>query len=130
MVTLEDLRAHLDEVVRAIPIEEIPKLMGLLHASSTSVEIRVRAAQLHRADPASDPDQLMTVRQAAEFLSMSPSYVETMIRQGKLKSVVLPGSDAGGKEIRRARVGRARRIRRRDIVAFLDANHFDERSAA
>jgi excisionase family DNA binding protein len=68
-----------------------------------------------------DPEPLLlTYQEAAAVLRVSPSYVETLVRQGKLPAVTLPGTDKGTGEHRRERHGRLVRLRPSDLRVLVE----------
>jgi excisionase family DNA binding protein len=67
----------------------------------------------------SEADYPMTYREAAAFLRVSPSYIETLVRQGKLPAVTLPGTDKGSGADRRRRQGRQKRVMLSALRALL-----------
>lgn len=111
--------ANLDKVIRKATAEE---------RSSLVVQIAARLAVLgagwrdpvsvREAAPVTQEPALLTYQDAAKFLSCSVSYVETMVRQGKLPHVKLPAADKAG----RFRDGRLVRLLVSDLHAFVAGN--------
>jgi excisionase family DNA binding protein len=103
--------APLDEAIRAAAPEDRPGLVVGLAARI----ITLGALGLAAASPAPAPadgvtKEYLTYKQAADYLGRSVSYVETLVRQGKLSAMALPGTDKGTGAYRKERQGRGRRI--------------------
>jgi excisionase family DNA binding protein len=87
--------------------EDLPRLLGDLERLKAELWARlVEAAQT----PLSDDSPLLDVDQAAEFLNIHPSYVYDLANRGKLPS---------------RKVGKYRRFRRSELIAWLDAVALD-----
>ena len=131
MTTIEDVRRRLAELVADVPDTEIAVALRLLASAGADLEVRLRLAQARATAPTADGEQLLTVPEAAKLIAMSPSYVKALIASGKLPSVVLPGTPVGV-ECRRERTGKARRVRRRDVLMLVARaeDRGDERKAA
>jgi hypothetical protein len=119
--TLDHLREHVARIVAETPAEEIPAVARLLAQAGADCEVRLRVALAARADLGLDPEQMLTVAQAAKLAAVSPSYIKGHVRTGRLPSFVLPGTVTGS-EVKRERQGKARRIRRGDLLTFLRDN--------
>ena len=107
-------------IVREASAEELPRLLGKLAEAQALVLARLatRTTSVRPAPPQPPQATLMTYAEAAGFLRVSKSYVEALVRQGKLPAVTLPATDKGTGEHRRERQGRVRRIRRSDLEAL------------
>jgi excisionase family DNA binding protein len=110
----EAIFAALDQAIVQAPPEARPGLVVAIAARLAQLAVGMVPAPPQRAGPpgqAPAEDGLLTYGEAARWLRVSPSYVETLVRQGKLAAVTLPGTDKGAGEHRKARQGRQRRIR-------------------
>lgn len=114
-MTAPDFRA----IVASTPAEDLPSLCGRLREAELMAELRLRsgsgAPNGHVPTTGSEP-LLLTFQEAADRLRCSASYVETLVRQGKLPHVRLPATDRAG----RARDGRLVRLRAEDLRAWAD----------
>jgi hypothetical protein len=114
-VILPDLRA----LVQQASAEELPALAALFRELELVAEIRLRLVGTREVvdiAPSGDSESLLTSKEAAVLLRVSPSYVETLVRQGKLPHVRLPAADKGG----RSRAGRLVRLRASDLRAWAE----------
>lgn len=118
MTTLAHLRVHVARVVAETPDDAIPAAVRLLVQAQADLEARHREALTRRADPVIDGETLYTIRDAAKLAAVSPSYIKAQVRAGKLPAVRLPGTTVGS-DVQRVRPGKAVRIRRRDLLAFV-----------
>ena len=120
MTTIKDLRVRVAALVDDVPDEEVPTMLRLLAQAGADLDVRLRArAALCTEALPPDPDQMMTVPEAAKLAAVSPSYVKAHIRTGRLPSVVLPPTTTGTRVPRQRGEGKARRIRRADLLRFL-----------
>lgn len=109
-MTNDGLLAQVLNVVREAPRAELPALLGRLAEAEATARMRLAEAPA-AATPAAAEDRLLTYDEVASMLQRSKSYVETIVRQGKLGAVRLPGTKPG-------REGRGRRIRLSALVAL------------
>ena len=75
-----------------------------------------KPGQCHQAGSQHEADHLLTYLEVAEYLRCSASYVETLVRQGKIPSVRMPAADKRG----RSRAGRLVRLRLSDVSAWAE----------
>jgi excisionase family DNA binding protein len=116
-VTMPDLQAH----VASLPIEDLPRIIGELVTAEEVARLRLRCATTAPASPAAsavEEDRLLTYQEAAQLMGVRASYVETLVRQRKIPTVALPGTDKAGQ----SREGRQKRIMRSSLLAFARAN--------
>lgn len=123
LVTLTTLPSELAHVVAEASAEELPRLIGMLSEATARAQAKLlTATSAASADgngpgPAKEQDPaLLTYQEAAHLLRCSASYVETLVRQGKLPHVRLPAADKAG----RPRDGRLIRFRASDLRAWAD----------
>ena len=115
-MTLPDL-ARL--VAEAAP-DELAALAGRLREAELLVEMRLRSVTSTNGNGVQvelEPERVLTYAQAAEVVGCKESYVETLVRQHKLPTVTLPGTDKAG----RSRDGKYRRILLSSLLAHLKA---------
>lgn len=115
-MTLPDLKA----IVEGAAVEELPAVLGALVEAEERARLRLRtplAPQREEQLQARQVDRLLTVADAAEVMRCRENYVETLVREGKIPTVRLPGTSKGGQ----AREGRQRRILLSSLLAHLKA---------
>ena len=111
--TLDGLLRELEQLLEHATPENLPEDLGVLE--------RARGRALHRltqapaAGPAAEP--LMDSKAAAEFLGVTPYYVETLARERRIPRVRLAGTSRAG----RKREGRMVRFRVSDLLAWAEA---------
>jgi excisionase family DNA binding protein len=122
MTTAEAL-IELDRVIREAKPEERPGLVVALAAGLALLAARMVVQEGNGNSNGSRFEReplLLTYQEAAAVLRVSPSYVETLVRQGKLPAVMLPGTTKGTGEHRRERKGRQVRLRPSDLMALVE----------
>ena len=108
-------------LVADTPPEELPSLVGRLVEAEELARLRLRSGSGAPKGhvPTAEPEPLLlTFQEAADRLRCSASYVETLVRQGKLPHVRLPATDRAG----RARDGRLVRLRADDLRAWAEGH--------
>jgi excisionase family DNA binding protein len=113
----EDVLAGLDRLIeRAAPGDRAGLVVALAaRLAALGAGLAVADANGSSLAPAAT-EPLLTYREAAGLIRCSPSYVETLVRQGKLPAVRLPAGDKAG----RPRDGRLVRLRASDLRAWAD----------
>ena len=106
------------ELVATTPAEDLPSLVGRLVEAEELARLRLRSAPNGATTTTSEP-LLVTFKEAASHLRCSESYIETLVRQGKLPHVRLPATDDGAGK---PRDGRLVRIRVEDLRAWAEAH--------
>jgi helix-turn-helix protein len=114
----ETLFAELDRAIAGAAPEERPALVVQLAARVAALGAGLTVPVNEHKDAAEPRPGMLTYQEAARFLNCSPSYVETLVRQGKLPHVKLPASDKAG----RSRDGRLVRLLMFDLRAFAAAH--------
>jgi hypothetical protein len=114
-----DIRVF-EAIARAEPEDCTPLLAALVarisqHGSVSNGSAPPAMAADGSSTPASAQEPfLLTYQEAAKLLRSSTSYVETLVRQGKIPHVRLPAADKAG----RSRAGRLVRLRASDLQAW------------
>jgi hypothetical protein len=110
-MTLPEVFLALDEAIRESPSEARAGLVVQLAARLAALgAILAVPPPAGNGRPTEHREPLLTYQEAAHLLRCSPSYVETLVRQGKLEAVTLPATAKGTGPYRRERAGRLRRI--------------------
>ncbi len=120
--TWQAVMGEMDQAIAEATPEELVNLAGALRRAELLIEWKLRMstpmnANGHRPEP--EP-VLLTYQEASAFLRCSASYVETLVRQGKLPAITLPGTTKGTGEHRRERKGRLIRLRAADLRALAE----------
>jgi excisionase family DNA binding protein len=119
MTTAETL-AELDRAIQAATPEERHGLIVALAARLAVLGAGMAIPNGNKSSALEPEPLVLTYPEAAAMLRVSPSYVETLVRQGKLPAVTLPGTDKGTGEHRRERQGRQVRLRPSDLRALVE----------
>lgn len=114
------MNLDLRQLVDSTAPEDLPALAGKLREAELLVEQKLRATASsgngHGTTTELEEPLLLTYPEAAKSLAVSESYLETLVRQGKLRRVKLPAADKGGKP----RDGRAVRLMASDLRALAE----------
>lgn len=108
--------ASLRGIVSNADTDVLPDLLGRVESERLRGEARLRA--LASASAGASPtagDELLTLQQVADFMSVPSDYAYTLARQRKIPTVRLPGLDRGG----RTTSGKYVRVRRSTLLAWL-----------
>jgi len=116
----------LEQAISIAGLVELPGLVGRLATLQAMAWVRLVTPPVHGNGKEASPgpqegpqEVLLTFQQAAASLKVSPSYVETLVRQGKLEAVTLPATASGTGAYRRERAGRLKRITLAALRALL-----------
>lgn len=115
--SLMRLKEYIHTTLARTPASSLPAFLGVLAEGQAMATTRLVAP------PPTQPvrgDDLLTYGEAASYLRSSESYVETLVRQGTLPAVTLPGTAKGSGEHRRQRAGRGRRIKLSDLKRIVE----------
>jgi len=115
MATVPDFR----QIALEASVEDIPRLRGAIaEADSILLErlVTEAAGNGHGSAATVAEQEFLTYEEAAKFLRVSASYVETLVAQGKLVAVKLPATDKAG----RPRSARLVRLRVADLRALAE----------
>lgn len=108
--------ASLRGIVSNADTDALPDILGRVESERLRGEARLRTlAGASEGAPASAGDELLTLQQVADFMSVPSDYAYTLARQRKIPTVRLPGLDRGG----RTTSGKYVRVRRSALVAWL-----------
>lgn len=110
--------AALDTAIRDATPETRPGLVVGLAARIALLGASLTTPAGTPVAKAAEPGRLLTYQEAAGLLRCSASYVETLVRQGKLPAVRLPATDQAG----RHRDGRMVRLHHSDVLAWAEAH--------
>jgi hypothetical protein len=106
-----------EAIAQAAPEDCTPLLAALVarisHFNAASGARNTEPSSVEKV-PSSQEPVLLTYQEAAKVLRCSASYVEALVRQGKIPHVRLPAADKAG----RSRAGRLVRLRASDLHAW------------
>lgn len=115
---MPEILGALPRMVEQAAPEDLPALAGRLREAELAAEFRLRSLATggNSQAIATQPEPLLTCSEGAKLLGVSQSYVETLVRQGKLPHVRLPATDKAG----RSRDGRLVRLCVSDLRAWAE----------
>lgn len=121
-MSLPPIEAFFTEAEGA-PAESIPSILERLADLQARLRGRLDAALKAPTPEVAPREPIYTIQQAAKLLGVTPYYINTLVTQGKLAYIRLPGT------IEEGRPGMYRRILARDLDALLERSRIETTEA-